>query len=143
MPGGGPDRMFLEDGWFRDFGEGPVLAGGRCPACGRIWFPIKRACPVCFGDRLQETPLSRRGTLHTFAVSHMGPPGIDTPFVIGFVDLPEGIRLFSLLTRCEPWDEVLEIGMEMEMVVEPIRRDAEGNEIVGYTFRPVREGGKR
>jgi len=83
--------------------------------------------------------LSRKGKLHTFSRSHMGPAGIRTPFTIGFIDLPEGIKLFSLLTDCDPWDKVLGVGMEMEMVIETIREDEEGNEIVGYKFRPSRE----
>jgi benzoylsuccinyl-CoA thiolase BbsA subunit len=69
----------------------------------------------------------------------MGPSGMEKPYVIGFVDLPEGIKLFSLLTQCEPWDEVLKVEMEMEMVIETIRRDKEGTEIIGYKFRPVLE----
>jgi uncharacterized OB-fold protein len=66
----------------------------------------------------------------------MGPSGLPTPYLIGFIDLPEGIKLFSLLTQCDPWDRVLKMGMEMEMVIETIRQDEEGNEIVGYKFRP-------
>lgn len=80
--------------------------------------------------------MSGKGTLHTFARSHMGPSGMQTPFTIGFIDLSEGIKLFSLLTQCDPWDKVLAVGMEMEMVIETIRQDEEGNEIVGYKFRP-------
>jgi uncharacterized OB-fold protein len=68
----------------------------------------------------------------------MGPSGLPTPYLIGFIDLPEGIKLFSLLTQCDPWDRVLKVGMEMEMVIETIRQDEEGNEIVAYKFRPSR-----
>jgi benzoylsuccinyl-CoA thiolase BbsA subunit len=132
-------RKFVEEGWFRDFGEGLALKGGRCRNCGKICFPMKPVCPTCFGSEQEEIPLNKRGKLHTFALSHMGPPGMETPYVIGFVDLPEGIKLFSPLTQCEPWDEVLKVEMEMEMVVETIRRDAEGTEIIGYKFRPVLE----
>jgi uncharacterized OB-fold protein len=83
--------------------------------------------------------MSGKGKLHTFARSHMGPSGLQTPYTIGFIELPEGIKLFSLLTQCDPWDEVLAVGMEMEMVIETIREDEEGNEIVGYKFRPSGE----
>jgi uncharacterized OB-fold protein len=139
----GSKSVFIEDGWFEDFGEGVALVGRRCLSCGKVSFPAKPACPECFTGEQRKIPLSRRGTLHTFTVSYMGPPGIDKPYAIGFVDLPEGIRLFSLLTGCEPFHEVLEVGMEMEMVVEPVLRDGEGNPIVGYKFRPVRRGEKR
>jgi len=132
-------RSFIEDAWFHDFGQGWSLTGGRCPACGRIYFPTKQVCPSCFNAEQEKVPLSRKGKLHTFSRSHMGPAGIRTPFTIGFIDLPEGIKLFSLLTDCDPWDKVLGVGMEMEMVIETIREDEEGNEIVGYKFRPSRE----
>jgi uncharacterized OB-fold protein len=135
----GNRSRFIEDDWFEDFGNGLTLAGGKCPACGKVYFPGKRACPECFEEGQRKVPLSRKGKLHTFAVSHMGPPGIPTPYVIGFVDLPEGIRLFSLLTQCEPWEKVLRVGMEMEMVMEGISHDEKGAEIVGYKFRPLLE----
>jgi uncharacterized OB-fold protein len=136
MPHGVKSGRFIEEGWFHDFGKGLSLTGGRCPACGHTYFPTKQVCPSCFNAEQQEIPLSGKGTLHTFARSHMGPSGIQTPFTIGFIDLPEGIKLFSLLTDCDPWDKVLAVGMEMEMVIETIRQDEEGNEIVGYKFRP-------
>ncbi len=148
-PGGGgvvvPDAVskprYIEDAWFEDFGHGTVLVGGQCPTCGRIYFPVKRVCPECFGDGQRKVPLSRRGKLHTFAVSYLGPAGIPTPYVIGFVDLPEGIRLFSLITQCEPWEQVLRVDMDVEMVLDTIGRDEAGGEIVGYKFRPLREAG--
>lgn len=114
-----------------------ALKGGRCLGCGRVCFPMKPVCPNCFDGKLEDVPLSNKGKLHTFACSHMGPPGMEKPYVIGFIDLPEGIKLFSLITRCEPWNEVLKVDMEMEMVVETVRRDEEGTEIIGYKFRPV------
>jgi len=132
-------RRFIEEGWFHDFGKGLSLTGGRCPACGQTYFPTKTVCPSCFNADQEKFPLSGRGTLHTFARSHMGPSGIPTPFTIGFIDLQEGIKLFSLLTECDPWDKVLAVGMEMEMVIETIRHDEEGDEIVGYKFRPSME----
>ena len=138
MPHGENSGRFIEEGWFHDFGGGISLAGGRCPACNKTYFPTKAVCPSCFDGDQEKVPLSGKGTLHTFARSHMGPVGMQTPFTIGFIDLPEGIKLFSLLTECDPWDEVLAVGMEMEMVIETVRQDEEGNEIVGYKFRPAR-----
>lgn len=137
MPDGVSNKKFIEEGWFNDFGQGAALTGGRCPACGKVYFPVKQVCPDCFEAEQQKVPLSRKGRLHTFARSHVGPSGIPTPYVIGFIQLLEGIKLFSLLTQCEPWEKVLTVGMEMEMVIETVRRDEEGTEIIGYKFRPV------
>jgi len=87
--------------------------------------------------------LSKRGRLHTYALSVLGPPEMEKPYVIGFIDLPEGIKLFTVLTDCEPWDEVLKIDMEMEMVIGKIKQDEYGNEIISYKFRPINKEVKR
>ncbi len=130
-------RTFIEEEWFKDSPEGLVLTGSRCEACGKVFFPKKVACPNCFDGELREVALSKRGTLHTYTLSTMGPLGMEPPYIIGFIDLPEGIKLFSVLADCEPWDEVLEIGMEMEMVIGKIKQDQDGNEILSYKFRPI------
>ena len=111
--------------------------GTRCKACMKVFFPKKEVCPNCFDGQIQEVPLSTTGKLHSYALSLLGPSEMKKPYVIAFVDLPEGIKLFSVLTDCEPWDEVLRIGMEMEMVIEKVKEDEYGNDVIGYKFRPV------
>ncbi len=135
-----PEEKFIEEGWFKETPEGTFLLGSECQDCGMVSFPQKRVCPNCFDGELKEVPLSKKGKLHTYALSIMGPPGIEKPYVMGFIDLPEGIKLYSLLTECQPWDEVLKVDMEMEMVIEKIKEDQEGNDIIGYKFRPVIKG---
>lgn len=136
---------FIEEAWFKDSAEGMVLMGSRCEACKKVFFPKKEVCPNCFDfdGELKEVPLSKRGKLHSYALSVMGPPEMETPYVISFIDLPEGLKLFSVLTDCEPWDEVLQIGMEMEMVIGKIKQDESGTEILSYKFRPIDKEAKR
>ncbi len=131
--------VWIEDGWFKDFGHGPDLVGTKCLDCNQVFFPPKPVCPKCFDGRLEKTPLSRKGTLHTFARSVMGPTDMKKPFVMGFVDLPEGIKLYSLIIDCDPWDQVLRVGMDVEMVIGPVKTDADGRDVIGYMFRPVKE----
>jgi hypothetical protein len=52
------------------------------------------------------------------------------------VDLPEGVRLFTLLTDCEPFEEKLKLDMEVEMVIEKVMTNDFGEEIYAYKFRP-------
>jgi uncharacterized OB-fold protein len=59
----------------------------------------------------------------------------DIPYAIGFVELPEGVRIQTLFTGCDP--ENLRTGMKMEMVIERLQEDEMGNEIVTYKFRPT------
>ena len=133
------EPVYVEPGWFQDFGRGPELTGTRCLDCDRVFFPPKRVCPQCFDGRIKPAPLSRKGTLHTFAQAVMGPKELQRPYVMGFVDLPEGIKLYSLLVDCDPWDQVLKVGLPVEMVIEPFKKDEEGRDVLCYKFRPARE----
>ena len=117
-------------------GDGLTLVGQRCGDCGKIAFPRKRVCPDCFGENLADQPLSGTGVLHTWTRTHLGPPHLPAPYVLGFVDVPEGVRLLSLIVDCEPWDEVLRADLPVEMTVAPLKRDASGTELYTYMFRP-------
>lgn len=130
-------REYIEERWFKEF-EGRVsLVGVQCDTCKKVFFPRKEVCPVCFEGELKEVPLSMQGKLHTFSRTEMGVTGLDVPYVYGFIDLPEGIKLFGLITDCEPWDQVLKVGMEMEVFITAIRKDHSGREVVAYKFRPA------
>lgn len=130
----GENSRLINEKWFTQTPQGLALAGSRCRSCGRVYFPRKRVCPQCFQiDQMEEVALSRRGRLYTFTVAEAGPPGFPVPYAFGYVDLPEGVRVFSLL---EGDPEALEIGMELEMAVGPIREE-NGMAIIAYKFRPV------
>lgn len=133
-----PKRKYIDDRWFRELEGKVLLVGTKCGNCGKMFFPAKEVCPDCFDGKLTEEPLSMRGRLHTFSRSDMGVEGIEVPYVFGFLDLPENIKLFGMITDCDPWDEVLKIGMEMEVYIAPVRRDRAGNELVAYKFRPLK-----
>ena len=115
--------------------ERPRLIGCRCRDCQEVMFPSKPICLNCFGRNLEKALLNSRGNLFTFTITYQGPKEFPTPYASGYIDLPEGVRIYSLLTRWNP--EKLKIGMEMELVIEKIKEDPEGNELVGYKFRPV------
>lgn len=118
----------------------PVLAGSRCKSCGKIFFPKQKICSNCFKSEMQEIPLSRTGKLYTYTIARYAPPGFKTPYAIGYVDLPEGVRVFSQLTECEPFEEKLKMGMDVEMVMGEISMDEEGVTKIGYKFKPLKRG---
>ena len=138
----GGSQKLIEKSWFTHTKDEVVLVGSKCSDCAKVFFPKKKICPECFEGKLRDIPLSKKGRLHTYTQSVMGPTDIQKPYVIGFIDLPEGIKLFAMIVDCEPWDQVLKIDMEMEMVVGPVKRDTHGNEIIGYMFKPATERGK-
>lgn len=131
------NTKYIEKEWFSEDKRDPALIGSRCDTCDKVFFPKKKVCPECFDGKLNQVLLSKNGKLHTYSLSLMGPADMVKPYVMGFIDLPEGIKLYSLIVDCEPWEEVLQIGMDMEMIVSKIKTDQNGKKIMGYLFRPA------
>jgi uncharacterized protein len=77
----------------------PALIGGRCRACGTLRFPALDVCPACQADDCEQVALSTTGTVFTFTVVHMEPPGYlgEAPYAYGVIELPEGLRVTTTL----------------------------------------------
>jgi uncharacterized OB-fold protein len=90
------------------------LALQRCAGCERfVHFPEPR-CPFCGGTDLPYAKVEGRGTVHTFSVVHRSfLPGFEPPYVIAWIDLPEGVRAFGDVTGCPP--EAVRVGMPVEV----------------------------
>lgn len=130
----------LDTNLLSETAEGWALVAQECRACGKIAYPRKRVCPECFGEDLVDRPLSRSGTLHTYATTYLGVPRIGLPYVIGFVDVPEKIRLFGLIIADS--DASLAVGQRMDIVVSKLFQDETGEDVFGYKFRPAAGGGR-
>jgi uncharacterized OB-fold protein len=57
------------------------------------------------------------------------------PYGVGYVELDGLIRVEARLTESDP--EKLVIGMEMELVLERLGVDDDGNDVVTYAFAPA------
>lgn len=123
-------------------GDESYLIGSKCGACGAVAFPRRTICHQCLSQDMAEVPLSRKGKLASFTVAWAAPSGFEPPLMQGYIDLPEKVRLFAMITGCEPSPQALEPGQEMELVFEPIRTDQTGNQIVAFKFKPISEGAK-
>ena len=122
-------------------GDNFYLLGAKCSICNYICFPPKLVCVKCLrNDSMKQIKLSPFGTLETFAVMQIAPPGFTAPYIIGHVRLDDGPLVFTLLTQCEVRDDALEIGEKMELVIKKIGEDENGNNIVGWEFRPAKNG---
>lgn len=141
MASEGRRRIPLKEGLFTvssTTDEIPQLIGSKCPSCGEINFPKRQLCPNCHERNVEEIKLSRKGKIYSFTVVMQRPPIYykgPIPYAMGFVELPEGVRVQSLFTGCDP--ETLKIDMDVELVIEKLYVDDEGNEIVTYKFRPI------
>lgn len=135
----------VADGIFEIRDGRPVLIGSRCVNCGNHMFPRQRGCPRCMADEQVDVELATTGTLWTWTVQafppkappYLGPVGEDfTPFGVGYVELAGQVRVESRLTESDP--DKLEIGMKMELVLDVLGTNDDGDEVVTYAFAPVR-----
>ncbi len=113
----------------------PRMLGTHCQQCGRYSFPFREICIFCHSRKAQKAYLSPRGKLHTFTICRVPVPFTTPPYGIGLVELPEGLMVFSQFTPGSEKD--LKIGMEMEMVIDKLYEDKEGNEVVSWRFLPT------
>ena len=119
-------------------GERPALFANHCGNCGKTFFPKRAICPRCFGEgALEDITLDRRGIIYASTVIRIpSPVGIKAPYACGYVDiLTNGIRVFALFTGSDP--SSFAPGQEVELVVEPVRVDHQGQTVIGYKFKPI------
>ena len=119
-------------------GENPRLIGSRCGVCGYTCFPKKQVCVKCRrDDTMEELKLGPFGILENFAVMQVGTPEFSPHYIMGYVRMKEGALVFTTITGCEPADNALRIGDQMELVIEKIREDDRGNDLLGWKFKPL------
>ena len=132
-------RVMVREGLFTDPDAGPpALLGSRCAACGSVLFPRADACTYCATEDPDPVELSGTGTLWAWTAVTAAPPGYtgEVPFGVGVVELPEGVHVIARLTESDP--AALATGQPMELRIETLHRDDEGNDVVTYTFAPSR-----
>ena len=138
-------RLPAIDGWFTTTGD-PALVATRCDACGSYFFPPERVTcrnPACASSDLTEVELSRRGKVWSFSVNHYAAPapyiGKDPfePYTVVAVELAteQMVVLGQLADGVDP--AALGIGDEVEVVIEPLFTDDDGNEHIMWKWRPT------
>jgi uncharacterized protein len=133
------------EGWFTMDPQEPRLLGTRCTACGAVFFPKETSfCrnPRCDGSAFEEVALSRRGRLWSYTSNAYPPPApyVATdpfePYAIAAVELEaEQLVVLGQVVR-GVGVERLEVGMEMELVLEPLFEEAE-REVMVWKWRPA------
>jgi uncharacterized protein len=91
----------------------PGLLGSRCGNCDNVAFPETTTCQRCGHEAMAVLPLSRSGRVWGHTVQRFAPkspPYISpadgfTPFAVGYVELPEGVRVQAVLD-CLDFDEL-------------------------------------
>lgn len=106
-----------------------------CEDCGERVFPPAGVCPACAGERMKPLMLAGRGRVYSFSVLRQPPPGFEAPSVVAYVDMPEGVRIFSRIEGAAP--EAVSCGMEVAMRPVEGRIDRYGRKVARFVFVPV------
>src|SRR3972149_7912699 len=136
-------RIPVVDGLFTETPEGPRLLGSRCTTCGTPYFPKAPVCrnPDCRVTSLEDAAFGPRGKIWSYSVQDYPPPPPAkyeepyTHYALGLVDLPGGLRVRARTSTPNPED--VRPGMEVQLVLERLYTDPEGNEVITWKFQPV------
>ena len=125
----------------------PALVGSRCTDCLTVFFPAERSwCrnPRCASSSFEDLALSTTGTIWSFTDAQYAPPAPYVaaepyvPFAIVAVELSaEGIVVLGQAAAGTTVAD-LAVGGTVELVVETLYTDAEGDKLV-WRWRPVKE----
>lgn len=108
-----PDGLTAE--FYAHLGAGELRLQ-RCDGCGRWRHPPRVLCGACGAERWQWRPVSGRGVVYTWTVTHQAlvPPfADDLPYAVVVVELEEGPRLVTAVRGIEP--AALRIGLMVEV----------------------------
>ncbi|MEM6108818.1 OB-fold domain-containing protein [Mycobacterium sp. 050272] len=133
----------ITEGLFRVDGDRSVLFGSRRRSTDVVKFPAER--PELFDgtDDIEPIELSTEGTLYTYTTQEFAPPlpykGHRSPekfrpYVVGFVELPEGLLVEALIVGAS--SDILRIGQPMVSTTTTLET-ADGQSFLTYAFRPA------
>lgn len=120
------------DSWNRISDDEAVLLMSECADCGKKDFPPLRFCPSCHSEHLEKKEMSRVGTLYSFSRVHIKHKLYPAPYIVGYVDFPEGLRVFGQIRASA--DE-LRIGMKVATSVCNFGEEEEA--VTAYCFVPA------
>jgi uncharacterized OB-fold protein len=138
----------ITEGLFRVDGERAVLCASRRRSSGVVKFPAER--PELFdgdaaiADDIEAIELSTTGTLYTYTTQEFPPPlpykgirdpKVFKPYVVGFVELPEGVLVETLIVDATA--DQLTIGQRLESTTTTLETE-DGRSLVTFGFRPQR-----
>ena len=133
----------VAEGLFAETADGPRLLGSRCATCATPYFPRPTVCrnPQCRDSKLADAALGPRGTVWSYSVQYYPPPPpakYDEPYVpyaLAMVDMDDGLRVLARISTRDP--ESVRPGMAVELVIERLYVNGEGNDVMTWKFRPV------
>ncbi|MDF2444537.1 MAG: hypothetical protein JWR01_2740 [Subtercola sp.] len=77
--------------------DDPRLVGSLCQNCGATYFPQRLICFECRSEALEPHLLPSTGALYAWTTVHVSSTR-QTPYTVGYIDLPGGLRILSDIT---------------------------------------------
>jgi uncharacterized OB-fold protein len=106
------------------------LRGSRCRDCDAVSWPARAVCHRCGSAAAEPLELTDRGQLITHTTVWVSRPGLEAPFTLGQIELPEGVTVFGHVRELEATDLV---PLPVRMVLA-----AEADEVPPFWFEPER-----
>jgi uncharacterized protein len=136
----GAEKMtvHLQEGLFAAGSGGKYhLVASRCKSCNLTFFPKRKYCGKCGSPDVEVFNLSDRGKVFTF--SQVDRKSIYTiiepPYMEADIEMPEGVHIYTILDKCDL--KTVNFGMEVEMYVDKVKQDEEGNDVMAFKFKPA------
>lgn len=86
---------------------------------------------------MRPLPLAETGTLYAFSTVHVAPAIWETPYVIGYVDLPEGVRVFGKVDGSVPLKPDMTVRVHLEEDADGAATDTGTGPRYRYWFAPA------
>ncbi len=109
----------------------PQLVGGRCRTCATMSFPRPAVCTNCLSEDIETVSFGEQGKLYSYSIVHQAPKGWAVPYVLGYVDLPDNVRVLAHLDVAP--DKIV-IDMPMRLAVGIVGADESNKPLMSYTF---------
>lgn len=102
---------------FVEYLEKGKVAGTRCKACGKVFFPPRADCHQCLSADMEWFEVTGTGKLVTYSKLQYGPVGFegDLPYTIALLDYGD-YKVFGRIAG-DITDEDLKVGTDMKAVV--------------------------
>jgi len=110
-----------------------IQMGNKCKICGKTSYPAVELCPFCSSENVEKVALSTVGTLFSFSVTRVPVGPYKPPIIGGYVDLPEGTRVFG---QIHAKVEDVKTGMKVKVQTGVIWTEKDGTEVLGYYYVP-------
>lgn len=112
----------------------PLFRIGCCRACGALSFPASPVCGACLSQDIGNETIEGSGELYAYSIVHQAPKGWVVPYALGYVDLPNGLRI---LGHIEGNFEKLRSGLPVELALGVVRLSPDGEPVRSYVFKPA------